>query len=440
MASLRRLLTSLLASAALAVPALSQGKAAPTCSFMEVKYQQANGVPEILVIFNSGPQQGNEPVDWEVIDATSGSAFHLKTPALKINLTGADLWLPASLDTSHKYFLTAFGLSGCDPDKPPISNVVIAKPEAPTPPSVPSPHPKQAAPTNAGHGLTVTPSKARTDSDLYFSGLLSGATGQNAAYTADIKTQLDYVLKQASEKTPELALLPSFDFTASTNPKQDGNSVTFGTSLRIAFADKVVPLSFLGLYTVLEPGVAAQSDPNFRVVEPMFRLPIYAIPKVFSSGPFIAYLQPTFGVEAGGSTKMPSAADYSPVPATLPTPETIFRPFAGGSLYVNVDKKSKAGGGTKTIFSSETDYINRWPIFAEPVFSQTSTGKLTLLGIGSGPRGYVTTKLERDLGSYFSIAAEYDYGGLPPLYTKVDNKYSLSFTYKAALKAGAGAK
>jgi hypothetical protein len=182
-----------------------------------------------------------------------------------------------------------------------------------------------------------------------------------ASYTADIKTQLDYILTQASDETPELAVLPYFDFTASTNPKRDGNSVTFGTALRIAWADQVVPLRFLDLYTMLEPGGAVQADPDFRVIEPLFRLPVYAIPRVLSKGPFVAYLQPTLGIEAGGSTKMPSSADYAPVPAILPIPGAIFRLFAGGSLYVNVNKKSKTGSGTKTIFSSETDYIF-WPV------------------------------------------------------------------------------
>jgi hypothetical protein len=440
MRSLIRLLACCFVVSIFLTPVLARSSAPQACSFAEVKFQQGAGEPEILVLFNVGPQQGSGPVDWEVIDATNGSVFHIKTPALQGNLTGADLWLAVPLDADHKYFLTVFGLPGCDPDKPPIANVLIIKVSALKSPSVPSQHPREASASNSGHGLILSPSKARTDSDLYFSGLLSGATGQKAAYTADIKTQLNYVLIQASDQTPELALLPSFDFTASTNPKQNGNSVTFGTALRIAWADQVAPLSFVHSYTMLEPGAVVQTDPDFRVIEPIFRLPIYAIPRALQSGPFVAYFQPTFGIEAGGSTKMPSAGDYATLPAKLPTTDTIFRPFAGANLYINVNKKSKTGSGTKTIFSLETDYINRWPIFAEPVFSQASTGKLMLLGVGTQPRGYVTSKIERDLGSYFSIAVQYDYGKLPPLYTKVDNKYSISLTYKAGLKAGAGVK
>jgi hypothetical protein len=438
MANMRCLLMLFLSATVFAAKARAQQKDAPACSFSEAKYQQGNGALEIRVGFAVNPGSPNKlPVDWELIDATAGSVVHIKTTA---PLDQADLWLPAPLDIDHKYFVTVFGLPGCNPDKPPIASVTIPKGSTTIPPSVPSSRASGQAPSNAGHGLILSPSKTRNDSDIYFSGLLSGATGETASYTADIKTQLDYILKQATDATPELAVLPSFDFTASTNPKQDGNSVRFGTSLRIAWANQVAPLSYFHLYTLLEPGGAVQADPHFRVIEPIVRLPIYAIPKALQWGPFVAYFQPTFGIEAGGSTKMPSAGDYATLPTTLPATGAIFRPFAGANLYVNINKKSKTESGTKTIFSLETDFINRWPILAEPVFSQSSTGKLTLLAVGTGPRNYVTTKVERDLGSYFSIAVEDDYGELPPLYTKVDNKYSLSLTYKAALKAGAGAK
>jgi len=440
MANVHRLLMLAVAVTMFSGLALAQQKAIlPACVFSEVNYQQGNGALEIHVGFTVNPPSASKPpVDWELIDATAGSVVHIKTPT---PLDQADLWLPAPLDTGHRYFLTVFGLPGCKSDQPPVASVSMPKPSTPSPLSVPSSHAAGQSPaSNAGHGLLLSPSKARTDSDLYLSGLLTGATSQKAAYTADIKTQLDYILVQATEQTPELALLPSVDFTASTNPKQDGNSFTFGTAVRIAWANQIAPLSLLDLYTMLEPGGAVQADPKFRVVEPVFRLPIYALPRTLQEGPFVAYFQPTFGIEAGGSTKMPSTGDYATLPPKLPTTGSIFRPFAGANLYIDVNAPSKAGSGTKTIFSFETDYINRWPISAEPTFSQDSSGKLTLLGIGTRPRGYVTTKVERDLGSYFSIAVQYDYGELPPLYTKVDNKYSLSLTYKAALKAGAGAK
>jgi len=404
----------------------------------DVKYingdlTDANGVLqktlEIRVIFSKGPAAEGS-ADWEVIDTTAGSVFHIKAPA---TLTGADVPLSLPLDPNHKYALTAFGLPGCDPDKPPVAMIagVHAVGLGPSPPLLPS------ARTTAGPRFAVSPSKARTDSDLYLSGLITGATGQKAAYTADIKTQFDYVLRQAHDNQPQLSLLPSFDFTASTNSKQNGNSVTFGLAVRSAWAQRVGPLGALDMHTVLEPGGAVQADPYFRVIEPVFRLPIYALTTPQQWGPFLIYLQPMFGTEAGESTKMPSPSDYATVPAGLPGTRGIFRLFAGGTLLINVNKNSKTGSGTKTIFSLETDYINRWPMTAEPLFSQASTGKLLLLGIGTQPRGYVTTKIERDLGSYFSIALEHDYGELPPLYTKVDNKYCVSLTYKASLKAGA---
>jgi hypothetical protein len=362
------------------------------------------------------------------MDATDGSIFHIKATAHPIE---ADLPLSTLLDYNHDYFLTVFGLTGCDPANPPFAIIKFnLPPSAPLIPSSQKPTPK---------GFALSPSKARTDSDIYLSGLVTGATGQKAAYTADIKTQLNYIVRQAHDNSPEFAILPSFDFTASTNTKQDGNSVTFGIAARYAWAKQVAPLSALDLFTLLEPGGAVQTDPYFRAIEPVFRLPIYALPKPHQWGPVVIYLEPMFGIEAGESTKMPSPGDYTKAPATLPSPGGIFRPFVGGSLYIDVNKKSKKGSGTKAIFSLETDYINRWPIMAEPVFSQASTGKLTLLGIGTQPRGYVITKIERDIGSYFSIALEHDYGELPPLYTKVDNKYSISLTYKAGLKAGAGA-
>jgi hypothetical protein len=440
MSNLRRFLFRWGMLPLLSTSVFAQGTNLPACSFLEVKYLTlAAGTPALRVNFNVGPQTGKGPVDWKVIDVTGDSIFHIS--ASQDRQDNTDLWLPTLLDSGHSYFLTASGLPGCDPSKPPVMSVAFDNPPPAVPPKVPFPHDANAPPANSGHRFTLSPSKARTDSDLYLSGLVSGATGQKASYTADIKAQFNYILKQADEKNPEVAILPSFDFTSSNNPKQDGNSVMIGTAFRLAWANKVPPLSAFGLYTILEPGFAIQADPRFRVVEPLFRLPVYAVPHVLQFGPFVAYLQPTFGIETGGSTKMPSAGDYASAPSALPKTGGIVRPFAGGSLFVNINQKVPKGAGeSKSIFSLETDYINRWPLIAEPTFSQTSAGTLTLMGIGRQPRGYVTTKIERDFNSYLSIALEDDYGELPPLYTKVDNKYSLTLTYKAALKVGAGAK
>jgi hypothetical protein len=418
--------------------AFAQKSALPACTFNSVTYQEGTDprskelVPTITVLIGQAPAPVGQPApsdkngDWEVMDATDGSALHLKATS---SLAGYDIQPSPFLDPNHNYFLTVLGFPGCDPDNPPLA--VIKVKVAPSTPLVPSAH----KPAPKGFGLSE--SKTRTDSDIYLSGLLTGSTGQKAAYTADIKTQLNYIVRQAHDSHPEFAVLPSFDFTASTNTKQDGNSVTFGIAVRYAWAKQVAPLSALDLHTVLEPGGAVQADPYFRLIEPVFRLPIYGLPNALQWGPVVAYLLPMFGTEAGESTKVPSPSDYANVPATLPRTRGIFRLFAGGSLLINVNKQSKTASGTKTIFSVETDYINRWPMTAEPLFSQGSTGKLTLLGIGTQPRGYVTTKIARNIGSYFSIALQHDYGELPPLYTKVDNKYSISLTYKASLKAGA---
>jgi hypothetical protein len=403
---------------------------ANACSFDTAQLHTTDQKSFVSVLFHKPLPMGaldasSKGIDWELIDVNDGAVVHLPNVILEAPDTlskpsTADLDTGFALNRSHVYFITALNYPGCEKGKAPILAVTI--PKVPTQPATQPP-----ASVKLGSHFAITPSKGRTDSDLYFSGLYNGSVGQSPAYTADIKVQPTWQLFDARDQRPSGALVPYLDFTASTNPKLDGNSANIGVALRLAFANSN---GWLLSHIVLEPGGADQADHRFRAHAPVFRLPAYlTLPTFPSNGRLLIYLQPLTGFEAGDYAVPPGPLDYATTPKSSLDVGSIFRPFVGASLYINF-LNSKA----KTVFSLQTDYVRRWPIEPEPIFSENSTGKLILVGIGTQPRDYVITKIVRNLGSYFNVSLQHEYGQLPPMYTLVDHKYGVALTYQAALK------
>ena len=107
----------------------------------------------------------------------------------------------------------------------------------------------------------------------------------------------------------------------------------------------------------------------------------------------------------------------------------IARPSAGVHVYLNFFKAATPG---RQAFV-ESEYIRRWPLRGEPLFSQDKSGNLVLNSVGTSPRDYVTTKIEFDFVDYFGITLQHDYGELPPVFTKVNNKYTIGLVLKTGL-------
>jgi hypothetical protein len=397
----------------------------------------STGQRDISVAFNPGlkaPLQdlATAKPSWTLIDLSTNTVAAVPraeiTQIPNVSPSAAELQPDFDLEPGHSYLVTVKGIPGCGSDEP--LSVKVDKFDSLPGVSTPPPAGTVTASKPTGRYFVISPSKARTDSDIYISGMLTGAHHQSPAYTADIKAQLDYVLRSAHSnvglgwKNPEIAILPNFDFTASTSRGADGNSVSIGAFSRLTATGSWVA------HPILEPGFALQADKYFRAKAPVFRLPIYWVPPVLGTTRTNFYVQPLTGLEVGAYSTLPVAKDYAKAPAMLPRPDSILRPFAGASAYFTVYSTEK-----KPLFSLQGDFIRRWPIIAEPNYSSDSGSKLTLINIGRNPRDYLTLKLERDLTQFFSFAAEYDYGRLPPLYTLVDRKFTLAIIYKAGFKS-----
>jgi hypothetical protein len=359
---------------------------------------------------------------WSVFDQTDGKAVPIEPGSVEYSRTSSNpqgdstsATFRISLDTAHKYLVSAVNLrfKQC-PNSASVSvfsKIDIAKAKA-TPPK---PAEGQV------RAFAISAAKGRDDSDLYLAGLINGAQGTKASYTADIKAQFRYLLSKASEEENSkfragIWLVPNFDFKASTDSKADANSVTIG----MAFPFGHLLNSKTVTWVDLEPAIQGESDKQFRDINTIFRFRSYFLARVFGSGRLQLLPQPFLGFETGENVRSPVAGAY---------PGGIVRPSAGLHVYLNFFNSSKAG---RQAFV-ESEYIRRWPLLGEPMFSENAAGNLVLNSVGTSPRDYVTTKLEYDFADYFGITLQYDYGELPPVFTKVNNQYTIGLVLKTGL-------
>ena len=367
---------------------------------------------------------GTANIIWTVLDGTSQKAIPIKSSVeyhaennSKISSAAFNLEKTDSVDVTHKYFITALNL-----------NFGACKPKAPTTAfselKVVGTGDKTPQPSSSVLGFTFGKAKGRDDSDLYLSGLIDGADGQKASYTADIKFQVQVPLNGNSEEnaygnrvSKGWWLVPSYDFKASTNPKSDGNSVTAALALTRGFK---LPSTWVTL-SEIAPAFLVESDKQYKAINNLFRLREDFVVRVVGSGMLQFYSQVFLGLETGGNARSPVAGAF---------PGQITRPLTGVHAYLNLFHSTKPG----RIAFIESEYIRRWPLLSEPQFSQDKSGNLHLTSIGTNPRDYVWAKFEYDFTDYFGLTLGYDYGKLPPVYTKVDNKYSIGLVAKSGLK------
>jgi hypothetical protein len=368
------------------------------------------------------PLSGDD-VLWSVFDQTDGKAAAIDPGTIIYDRTSSNpstestsAAFPVSLDKSHQYLISVVKLkfAQCLDFTSASAFAKIAIKQARAVPAKP--------PESTAKEFAISAAKGRDDADLYLAGLINGAEGTKAAYTADIKAQFRYLLTPASSGgadnkfRPGIWFVPNFNLTASTNPQADGNSVTMGVAFPFG-----LPLNNKTFTWVdIEPAVQGESDKQFRDINTIFRLRSYFLMRVFGSGRLQLLPQPFLGFETGGNAR-------SPVPGAYPG--GIARPNAGVHMYFNFFKSSKPG---RQAFI-ESEYIRRWPLLGEPIFSQTSSGALVLSSVGTSPRDYVTTKAEYDFEDYFGITLQHDYGMLPPVFNKVNNKYTIGLVLKTGL-------
>jgi len=167
-------------------------------------------------------------------------------------------------------------------------------------------------------------------------------------------------------------------------------------------------------------GYVLESDKQFTDVNNTFRFINY-----FNIRTFGSHIQPVFrpmiALEVGSNARAPQSGLYD---------GAIIRPAIGMHFYLNVFTSNDF----KRTAYIESDYTRRWPLHSEPNSITDSSGKVKISSQGTNPRDYVTTKLSYDFNSYFGLTLQHDYGELPPLFTRVQNKYSVGLTFKMGLQ------
>jgi len=344
-------------------------------------------------------------------------------PANEPDYAEAALIVPEQpLTIDHVYYLFVQGLvfEYCTSAAKTVSPVAIAT----------------ERPKDAKRNFIASVAKAREDSDFYFAPTIDGSTGTKTSYTLDTKFQF-----RKSVMTPQFGadvpyhpaiyFIPGWDIKISSNPKQDGNSVNFLAPLEIvapmnpgAFPtlSKVVP----GI--VSQPGFVAEADKKFHDVNGVFADYEYVVLHGLGNHHLWFSPEPMIGVETGSNLKAQSANTY---------PHSILRADFGMHLGLNIfQAKTKS----KPLFSIETDYIRRLLLSPEPTYTQDSKGNLVLQSVGTQPRDHVSAKINYNLISYVALTAAYEYGELPPVYTKVDNKYTFGVTFLGQLQYRPGTK
>jgi hypothetical protein len=277
--------------------------------------------------------------------------------------------------------------------------------------------------------FAVSPSTSRDDSDFYLAPTIDGASGSKASYTLDGKFQYRraWIAPQFGTNTtyrPGISFTPGMSVKISSNPKQDGDSVNIRAPLEVLTI--VDPISLPTLAKILpavisRPSFVVEADKKFHDVNAIFSDGEYFVLHGFDSGPLQIVTEPMIGLEAGSNLKAQTARTY---------PSAILRADLGLRVVATIFQPSKG----KPLFSLESNYIRRLLLHPEPVYTQDSKGNLVLLSVGINPRDHVDVKLTYNLTAYVGISLGYEYGELSPVYTKVDNKYTLGITFKGQLQ------
>jgi hypothetical protein len=278
--------------------------------------------------------------------------------------------------------------------------------------------------------FAVSPSTSRDDSDFYLAPTIDGASGSKASYTLDGKFQYRRALiaPQFGTNTtyrPGISFTPGMSVKSSSNPKEDGDSVNIKAPLEVLTI--VDPISLPNLAKILpavisRPGFVVEADKKFHDVNAIFSIGEYFVLHGFDSGPLQIVTEPMVGVETGSNVKAQTAGTYS---------SAILRANFGLRVVATIFQASKG----KPLFSLESNYVRRLLLNPEPRYTQDSNGNLVLISVGTQPRDHVDLKISYNLMPLVALSIGYEYGELPPVYTKVDNKYTFGVTFKGQLQA-----
>jgi hypothetical protein len=310
---------------------------------------------------------------------------------------------------NHSYYLRGQNVTPVDCNQPqaeiPFTSVVTQRAKIPP--------------------FATSPSTSRDDSDFYIAPTIDGSTGTAASYTIDAKVQFrkGFVAPTPGFRSPGLSVIPGVDVKVSSNPKLDGNSVTFQVPLEVL---TLIPGDSTGIRRLIpaiisRPGFISEADKKWHDINAVFGDSEYFILHGFGSDTFRVVTEPSIGFETGSNLKAQQAGTY---------PDPILRGNFGMRAVLTVFQPSIA----KPIFSIESNYIRRLLLNPEPVFKQDTKGNLVFSSVGTNPRDHVDVKLTYNITQYVGASISYEYGQLPPVFTKVNNKYTFGITFKGQLQ------
>jgi hypothetical protein len=314
--------------------------------------------------------------------------------------TAIILTIAEPLIKGHIYRLAALNLTilGCTPEEKGTTDVTFLKP---------GPRP------STSHFFPLSKSKGRADSNVYIQGLLEGAHGSKAQFSADIKIDIPYVLK--TKKDIEIG--PYFNLKASTGSGADSNSLSTGAKL------STIVKSWNSGYVrdvIWSPTAGIEADRHFDNVNGLVGNTLYFV-TIGNKDTFDkrVYFQPFIGYEIGRNFNSPVKAAEGNV---------ISRPNVGGSFYFTIPLKNDKA------FSIQVDYVRRFLLRRELSVTKDEDKKLVLLNLGKGPRDYVKADLQYDFAKFTALTLSYEYGRLPPNFELVNSKYSLGVIVKFKTK------
>lgn len=315
---------------------------------------------------------------------------------------------PLLLD--HTYYLRAQNVTtaGCNKPQAEIAPIAVMTKRAKIP------------------TFPTSPSTSRDDSDFYFAPTIDGASGTKAAYTLDAKLQFrkGLVAPAFGSNTsyrPGISFIPGVDLRISSNPKEDGNSVTFQLPLEVLTIVTQPGLRKIIPAVISRPAFVAEADKKFHDINALFSESEYLVLHGFGNDVLRFVPEPMVGFETGTNLKAQQAGTY---------PGGLLRGTFGMRLVMTFIQSSKA----KPVVSIESNYIRRLLLNPEPVYTQDSKGNLVLSSVGTNPRDHVDLKATYALTQYVGLSLGYEYGELPPVFTKVDNKYTFGITFKGQLQ------
>lgn len=360
----------------------------------------AAGVASSWVISNISSQSAAPVTVTNIVLQAADSLNPQNAQTAEISYTG-------NFISGDTYLLSTKSLtfSGCKPQKPVFTIIVIPQPPNPTAtPAAPSP-------------FVSGKSNGRSDSDIYFAGQIEGARKGKATKTIDLKVELPLGVSIFREHQD---LIPYIDLKASSNKKADADSLKFGALLRSPFNVRNATLNKVATNVVWEIDGRIEGNKNLKFINGVLGNTLYFVTPVLGSGKVQLYTQPFAGLEIGNNLK---------TPVTQARNQKIMRPNIGASLYLNFFTGRKLLDAS----SLQVDYIRRWLLRREVSINKDDNGNFIPVFVGKGPRDYVQTKFQIDFTKYLGVAIGYDYGRIPPIFNLVDSRFSIGFVYKKQL-------